>query len=116
MPQCCLSHRTQLWLIFLTLLLFSTVQADILVFSNADRHQIEEEFRDMPARFGGQIPPEGIKVILSPLNAFIYLFLSFFGENIFMLNAILYLYLFTIFFCLRFFSLFIDIRLFISLM
>lgn len=61
MPQCCLSHRTQLWLIFLTLLLFSTVQADILVFSNADRHQIEEEFRDMPARFGGQIPPEGIK-------------------------------------------------------
>lgn len=61
MPQCCLSHRTQLWLIFLTLLFFSTVQADILVFSAADRHQIEEEFRDMPARFGGQIPPEGIK-------------------------------------------------------
>lgn len=37
-------------------------RADILVFSAAARHQIEEEFRDMPARFGGLIPSEGIKV------------------------------------------------------
>ncbi|KAH0945979.1 hypothetical protein HN011_007040 [Eciton burchellii] len=35
--------------------------ADILVFSAMARHQIEEEFRDMPAKFGGVIPPEGIK-------------------------------------------------------
>jgi len=38
--------------------------ADILVFSAMARHQIEEEFRDMPAKFGGVIPPEGIKVCL----------------------------------------------------
>jgi len=38
--------------------------ADILVFSAMARHQIEEEFRDMPAKFGGVIPPEGIKVYL----------------------------------------------------
>ncbi|XP_033207331.1 E3 ubiquitin-protein ligase RNF13-like isoform X2 [Belonocnema kinseyi] len=60
MPKCCLSHRTQLWLILLTIL-FSYVRADILVFSATDRHQVEEEFRDMPAKFGAQIPPEGIK-------------------------------------------------------
>lgn len=36
-------------------------RADILVFSAAARHQIEEEFSDMPARFGGLIPSEGIK-------------------------------------------------------
>lgn len=37
-------------------------RADILVFSAAARHQIEEEFRDIPARFGGLIPSDGIKV------------------------------------------------------
>lgn len=31
------------------------------MFSAAARHQIEEEFSDMPARFGGLIPSEGIK-------------------------------------------------------
>lgn len=31
------------------------------MFSAVARHQIEEEFRDMPAKFGGIIPPEGIK-------------------------------------------------------
>lgn len=36
-------------------------KGDILVFSAAARHQIEEEFRDMPARFGGLIPSDGIK-------------------------------------------------------
>lgn len=60
MRQCCLSHRLQLWLMFLTLCVVYS-HADILVFSAAARHQIEEEFRDMPAKFGGLIPPEGIK-------------------------------------------------------
>ncbi|XP_076246979.1 E3 ubiquitin-protein ligase RNF13 isoform X2 [Calliopsis andreniformis] len=60
MRQCCLNHHLQLWLMFL---IFCVVcnKADILVFSAAARHQIEEEFRDMPARFGGLIPSEGIK-------------------------------------------------------
>lgn len=60
MRQCCISHQLQLWLIFLIFAIVHT-RADILVFSAAARHQIEEEFRDMPARFGGLIPLEGIK-------------------------------------------------------
>lgn len=45
------------------LILYATYSsADILVFSAMARHQIEEEFRDMPAKFGGIIPSEGIKV------------------------------------------------------
>ncbi|XP_034935164.1 E3 ubiquitin-protein ligase RNF13-like isoform X2 [Chelonus insularis] len=35
--------------------------ADILVFSDAFRHQIEEDFRDAPARFGPLIPSAGIR-------------------------------------------------------
>lgn len=61
MKQCCLSHQLQLWLMFLVFCVMCN-RADILVFSAAARHQIEEEFRDMPARFGGLIPSEGIKV------------------------------------------------------
>ncbi|OAD47015.1 E3 ubiquitin-protein ligase RNF13 [Eufriesea mexicana] len=60
MRQCCLSHQLQLWLMFLVFCVMCN-KADILVFSAAARHQIEEEFRDMPARFGGLIPSEGIK-------------------------------------------------------
>lgn len=60
MRQCCINHQLQLWLIFLIFSIVHT-RADILVFSAAARHQIEEEFRDMPARFGGLIPSEGIK-------------------------------------------------------
>lgn len=67
MPHCCRCHKTQLWLI-LSILLSNYVHADILVFSAADRHQIEEEFRDMPARFGGQIPLEGIKGMIAYAN------------------------------------------------
>lgn len=60
MKQCCLSHQLQLWLTFLVFCVMCS-RADILVFSAAARHQIEEEFRDIPARFGGLIPSEGIK-------------------------------------------------------
>lgn len=60
MRQCCLNHPVLSWLIFL--ILYATYSsADILVFSAVARHQIEEEFRDMPAKFGGIIPSEGIK-------------------------------------------------------
>lgn len=60
MQQCCLNHQVLLWLIFL--ILYATYSsADILVFSAVARHQIEEEFHDMPAKFGGIIPSEGIK-------------------------------------------------------
>lgn len=61
MGQCCLSYQILLWLLFL-ILYAAYSNADILVFSTIARHQIEEEFRDMPAKFGGVIPPEGIKV------------------------------------------------------
>ncbi|CAK9832125.1 E3 ubiquitin-protein ligase RNF13 [Anthophora retusa] len=61
MRQCCLSHQLQLWLMFLVFCVVCNTRADILVFSAAARHQIEEEFRDMPARFGRLIPSEGIK-------------------------------------------------------
>ncbi|XP_011635221.1 E3 ubiquitin-protein ligase RNF13-like isoform X1 [Pogonomyrmex barbatus] len=60
MRQCCLNHQILLWVIFL-ILYAAYSSADILVFSAVARHQIEEEFRDMPAKFGGIIPPEGIK-------------------------------------------------------
>jgi len=61
MGQFCSNYRFLLWLIFL-ILYAAYSSADILVFSAVARHQIEEEFRDMPAKFGGIIPPEGIKV------------------------------------------------------
>lgn len=61
MSLCCFKHRVQLWLA-LMFACFAYVRADILVFSANERHQIEEEFRDMPARFGDLIPSEGIKV------------------------------------------------------
>jgi len=60
MRQCCLNHEILLWLIFL-IFFAAYSSADILVFSTIGR-QIEEEFRDMPAKFGGIISPEGIKV------------------------------------------------------
>ncbi|XP_076635939.1 E3 ubiquitin-protein ligase Godzilla [Colletes latitarsis] len=60
MRQCCMNHQVQLWLMFLVVCVVYN-RADILVFSAAARHQIEEEFRDMPAGFGGLIPSEGIK-------------------------------------------------------
>ena len=60
MRQCCLNHQLQLWLTFLVFCVMCN-RADILVFSAAARHQIEEEFRDTPARFGGLIPFDGIK-------------------------------------------------------
>ncbi|KAG5325222.1 RNF13 ligase, partial [Pseudoatta argentina] len=59
MRQCCLNHQVLLWLIFL-IFFAAYSSADILVFSTIGR-QIEEEFRDMPAKFGGIISPEGIK-------------------------------------------------------
>ncbi|KZC05093.1 E3 ubiquitin-protein ligase RNF13, partial [Dufourea novaeangliae] len=60
MRQCCLNHQLQLWIMFLVSCVVYN-RADILVFSAAARYQIEEEFRDMPARFGGLIPSDGIK-------------------------------------------------------
>ncbi|XP_053980296.1 E3 ubiquitin-protein ligase RNF167 isoform X1 [Hylaeus volcanicus] len=60
MRQCCVNHQLQLWLLLLVVCVVYN-RADILVFSAAARHQIEEEFRDIPARFGGLIPSEGIK-------------------------------------------------------
>ncbi|XP_075236649.1 E3 ubiquitin-protein ligase RNF13-like isoform X2 [Lycorma delicatula] len=39
------------------------VNADIMVFNNNTRHQIEVEFRDMPALFGGIIPQDGIDAL-----------------------------------------------------
>lgn len=78
MRQCCLNHPVLSWLIFL--ILYATYSsADILVFSAVARHQIEEEFRDMPAKFGGIIPSEGIKV-----HSF----------NFFMIQILLYLYMY----------------------
>lgn len=61
MRQCCVSHQVQPWLILLLLFCVTSCGADILVFSAAARHQIEEEFRDMQARFGGTLQAEGIK-------------------------------------------------------
>lgn len=61
MRQCCLNHQVLQW-ILLVILCAAYGRADILVFSAEARHQIEEEFRDMPAKFGGLIPTEGIKV------------------------------------------------------
>ncbi|KAL2721587.1 E3 ubiquitin-protein ligase RNF13-like isoform X1 [Vespula maculifrons] len=60
MQQCCVSHQVQLWLLLL-LLCVAYCGADILVFSAGTRYQVDDEFRDMPARFGGFIPSEGIK-------------------------------------------------------
>ncbi|XP_012284933.1 E3 ubiquitin-protein ligase RNF13 isoform X2 [Orussus abietinus] len=60
MPIRSLSHRVQLWVVLLTIC-FAYANADILVFSAAARHMVEEEFRDVPARFGGLIPSVGIK-------------------------------------------------------
>ncbi|XP_014212657.1 E3 ubiquitin-protein ligase RNF13-like isoform X3 [Copidosoma floridanum] len=42
----------------------SYVNADILVFSAKDSHRVEQDFKDLPARFGGFIPPEGIKGLI----------------------------------------------------
>lgn len=61
MRQCCLSHQVLQWLLFL-ILYAACGHADILVFTTEARHQIEEELRDMPAKFGGLIPTDGIKV------------------------------------------------------
>lgn len=63
MPRRFVSYGNQLRLIIL-IICVAYAGADILVFSAAARHQIEEEFRDAPARFGGLIPSEGIKVCL----------------------------------------------------
>ncbi|XP_020278149.1 E3 ubiquitin-protein ligase RNF13-like [Pseudomyrmex gracilis] len=60
MQRCCLNYQVLQWLTFL-ILYTARSNADILVFSAVARHQIEEEFRDMPARFGSMIPPDGIK-------------------------------------------------------
>ncbi|XP_076662238.1 E3 ubiquitin-protein ligase RNF13 isoform X2 [Halictus rubicundus] len=60
MRQCCLNHQLQLWFMFLIFCVMCN-RADILAFSAVARHHIEEEFSDMPARFGGLIPAEGIK-------------------------------------------------------
>ncbi|KAL2734201.1 E3 ubiquitin-protein ligase RNF13-like isoform X1 [Vespula squamosa] len=60
MQQCCVSHQVQLWPL---LLLFCVTYcgADILVFSVGTRYEVDDEFKDIPARFGGFIPSEGIK-------------------------------------------------------
>ncbi|XP_011138262.1 E3 ubiquitin-protein ligase RNF13-like isoform X2 [Harpegnathos saltator] len=71
MRQCCVNHQVLQWLLCLVLGAAYS-RADILVFSAEARHQIEEEFRDMPAKFGGSIPADGIKgmvVYSDPPNA-----------------------------------------------
>lgn len=60
MEQCCLNCKILLWPILL-ILCAAYSGAEILIFSAGARHQIEEEFHDMPAKFGGVIPNEGIK-------------------------------------------------------
>lgn len=52
---------TQTWVSLLAICV-GFVNADILVFSTKDSHRVERIFKDLPARFGGFIPPEGIKV------------------------------------------------------
>lgn len=71
MQRCCLNYQVLQWLTFL-ILYTARSNADILVFSAVARHQIEEEFRDMPARFGSMIPPDGIKVSHFNLNFILF--------------------------------------------
>lgn len=89
MRQCCLKHQVLLWFVLLILCTMYT-SADILVFSALARHQIEEEFRDMPAKFGGIIPAEGVKVYL-----FLLLYVRFYSVCVclyILLRSQIYLY------------------------
>lgn len=56
-------NKTMIRLIFLAVCVVCG-NADILVFSDMSKHQIEEEFRDVPARFGALIPSQGIEVMI----------------------------------------------------
>lgn len=58
------SHFILKWLMLMTVYV-SFASADIMVFSTISRNEIEQQFKDAPARFGGPIPPEGIRVFLS---------------------------------------------------
>ena len=51
----------QLWLLIVTVGI-GYGKADVLVFPINDSQTFEENFPDMPARFGGFIPIEGLKV------------------------------------------------------
>ncbi|XP_011304664.1 E3 ubiquitin-protein ligase RNF167 [Fopius arisanus] len=64
MSVCCRHRNNLLWLMVWTICCGYT-NADILVFSAAARHQIEEELRDAPARFGPLIPSDGIKGVIA---------------------------------------------------
>ncbi|XP_012260315.1 E3 ubiquitin-protein ligase RNF13-like [Athalia rosae] len=60
MPCCCISQTVQLWLAISTICV-AHVGANILVFSSAGKHKIKNEYLDIPARFGGLIPLDGVK-------------------------------------------------------
>jgi hypothetical protein len=63
MFKCFLNQPMQLCF-FVMIIGVGYAKADILVFSAKDSHKVEQEFRDLPARFGDIIPTEGIKVSL----------------------------------------------------
>ncbi|OXU28960.1 hypothetical protein TSAR_015790 [Trichomalopsis sarcophagae] len=63
MLKSCSNQPTQLWFMVLTICV-GYLNADILVFNAEDTHKVEQGFRDLPARFGGMIPAEGIKGIV----------------------------------------------------
>lgn len=57
---------------FIASFLVTWVSADIMVYSRKSHRQVEIEFRDIPSRFGGSIPPTGLRtfvVYASPSNA-----------------------------------------------
>ncbi|XP_008544822.1 E3 ubiquitin-protein ligase RNF13 [Microplitis demolitor] len=60
LSYCCSTSRRVLLCLTLSTMA-ANIYGDILVFSDTSQHQIEEEFRDIPARFGPLIPVEGIR-------------------------------------------------------
>lgn len=49
---------------FVASFLVTWVSADIMVYSTKTHRQIEIEFRDIPSRFGGSIPPTGLRAFV----------------------------------------------------
>lgn len=53
---------------FIASFLVTWVSADIMVYSTDTHRQIEIEFKDLPSRFGGSIPPNGMRVFVAYAN------------------------------------------------
>ncbi|XP_015587780.1 E3 ubiquitin-protein ligase RNF13 [Cephus cinctus] len=60
MPQSWLTHRIQIWLLFLTICI-AYGAADVLVYSATTEPKILHAFKDMPSKFGAPITSVGIK-------------------------------------------------------